>query len=523
MYDNVESKTCLYCSCYDLYKDTELLELAGSCRLAPLEGDKLCLFHSRNIKKDVKAFWNGIQEKLERKNFDFEGFCFPPDAVADFSGKEFKRANFSEAIFKGDVDFSEAIFPGNTHFSEASFLGEHTEFGMAIFSGEITDFGGAHFSGNSTHFIGAQFLGKTVFGSVTFSGEHTIFSMAKFLGKNTHFDKAKFSGHSTDFSGVEFSGKNTFFSSTKFSSKFTNFYEAKFSGKTVSFNETEFSGEITDFIRVTFYECSKIFFVDTVFKSECHFLNTKFPLMSDQFAIFRGTIDPLDISNVLFLYSNYDRIIFRNCRFQEGLDDLFDRKFPLWRRKVILYDESFIGEQIRIKEREQVKNKTKKVERIQDTDIRQKVEYAHVEALYRQFKKNLEVEKDWGGAGEFHYGEMECKRKALSWFWKNFGLLAWYKYFSGYGERPLRAFCWIVFIMLFFAFVYWSADLLKDGFHTFSDYLWYSVKSTFLQRIGEKISEPAGFCGKFALVLQSVLGPTLIALFILALKRKVRR
>ena len=488
-----------------------------TCLHPPLKGDRdnFCIFHSRNDKKDKKDFWKGIQAKLEAKDFDFTAYYFPPGLKADFRGKKFKDARFVEVIFKGYVNFI-----------EAEFSGKSTDFGLAKFSGESTDFRLAEFSGESTVFIGVEFSGKsTDFRWAEFSGKSTDLSWAEFSGKSTVFAGAKFSGN-TNFGNAEFSGKSTNFRLAEFLGESTVFSGAKFSGENTDFSWAEFSGEGTKFNSADFSGCGTVHFVDTVFKGECGFLVTNFPLRLDQFVIFRGTRDPIDLSKTVFLYcNNYDRVLFRNCRFNEEPYKLFGWEFPLWKkRKIVLCDESYVGKLLELARQkgeepspgESRPNPEAKSERV-------KVEFSHVESLYRQFKKNLEAEKDWELAGEFHYGEMECKRKGLeSGIRQNLGLLAWYKYFSGYGERPFRASCWIVFLLLAFAGIYWFLDTLpRQGF---GYYLWeLSVKTAFLQRIGETGNEPIGLLGKFFYLLQSVLCPTLIALFILALRRRVRR
>lgn len=479
-----------------------LLAPGKACPHPPLKGDrdKFCIFHSRNDKKGKGAFWEGIQAKLKAEDFDFTGYYFPPGLEADFRGKKFKDAKFSHAIFKGEVDFRDAEF-----------------------SGEITNFFRVEFSGESTDFFGAKFLGEsTNFNLARFSGESTNFFGAGFSGKSTNFFLAAFSGESTNFWGAAFSGEST------------NFRWAEFSGKSTDFSWVRFSGKRTDFSQANFSGCGTVHFVDTVFEGACKFLEVKFPLKSDQFVIFAGTREPIDLSNTVFLYSNYDRLTFRNCKFREGTDE----QFRFWWRKVILKDEEFIGEGLKkiTKEEEKKENlEERSVWEMSRRDLQKegRVEYSHVESLYRQFKKNLEAEKDWELAGEFHYGEMECKRKGitsrwpqLKWLRQNLGLLAFYKYFSGYGERPFRTSCWIIFLLPFFALLYsgidWWLDPPRQCF--WNHYFWnISVKAAFLQRIGETGSEPTSLLGKLVYLFQSALCPTLIALFILALRRRVRR
>jgi uncharacterized protein YjbI with pentapeptide repeats len=517
-----------------------LLAPRNACPHPPLAGDldNYCLFHSDDDKKKIKVFWKGIQGKLKNGDFDFAGYYFPPGLTVDFGGKGFKDADFSGAIFKGDVNFRRAEFSGkSTSFYGAEFS-KDANFSEATFKGDV-DFSRAEFSGESTSFCIAKFSGKTTdFGKAKFSEGSTDFRAAEFSGKGTYFYGARFSGKITSFDlAIFFSEEITTFHMAEFSGEKTRFVWAEFSGKSISFSGAEFSGESTDFSSADFSECGTTHFVDTVFKGECKFLMAEFPLKSDQFVIFWGTIYPLELSKTVFHYCNsYDRIIFRNCKFSEGPDE----QFGLWWRKVILNDELFVYK----KELELIKQKAVKEEgekqlpeeslpNLEAESERIKVEYSHVESLYRQFKKNLEAEKDWELAGEFHYGEMECKRKGitsqwpqLKWLRQNLGLLAWYKYFSGYGERPFRTLCWIVFLLPFFAVLYsgidWWLDPPRQCF--WNHYFWnISVKAAFLQRIGETGSEPTSLLGKLVYLFQSALCPTLIALFILALRRKVKR
>ena len=83
--------------------------------------------------------------------------------------------------------------------------------------------------------------------------------------------------------------------------------------------------------------------------------------------------------------------------------------------------------------------------------------------------------------------------------------------------------CGLVFFMLSFAGLYCLLDTSPR--QSFCEhYLWnLSIKAAFLQRIGETGNDPAGIVGKLIYLLESVLCPTLIAMFILALRRRVKR
>ena len=62
-----------------------------------------------------------------------------------------------------------------------------------------------------------------------------------------------------------------------------------------------------------------------------------------------------------------------------------------------------------------------------------------VRSSYQQLKLNFEESRNFSDAGDFYYGEMECRRKALGnrRFLPNLTTLYWLS--TGYGERPLRA------------------------------------------------------------------------------------
>lgn len=62
-----------------------------------------------------------------------------------------------------------------------------------------------------------------------------------------------------------------------------------------------------------------------------------------------------------------------------------------------------------------------------------------VRSSYQQLKLNFEESRNFSEAGDFYYGEMECRRKAMGnrRFLPNLTTLYWLS--TGYGERPLRA------------------------------------------------------------------------------------
>jgi len=178
-----------------------------------------------------------------------------------------------------------------------------------------------------------------------------------------------------------------------------------------------------------------------------------------------------------------------------------------------------------------------------------KEDYGLLAQLYRQLKKNYEEERDYPGAGDFHYGEMEMTRKqyrrAEKWYdwlftlepqdegkskkfrwnpnWFNLLLTTVYKHFSGYGEKPGLAFVWIGVILIVPALVYFIEKLVvtpNSGLvSSFAESLTESL-AYMTVRLAQK---PFSAWGKVFKLLQAILGPFQIALVALALRRKFRR
>jgi len=143
---------------------------------------------------------------------------------------------------------------------------------------------------------------------------------------------------------------------------------------------------------------------------------------------------------------------------------------------------------------------------------------------------NAEENREYPTANEFHYWSMEAQRKEG---WSRIGFVATlYWALSGYGERPRRAFWVLVGIWLVFAALYLLlADTAPFWVFSASD-VWqgidyarqagvYSV--TALARLNpEPKPEELGWF-QTLVTLEGILGPLQIALFLLAVRRKVMR
>ncbi len=96
--------------------------------------------------------------------------------------------------------------------------------------------------------------------------------------------------------------------------------------------------------------------------------------------------------------------------------------------------------------------------------------YGLIAEIYQQLKKNYDDRMDYWAAGDFHYGEMEMKRLSsshrnatLRWLHRNLGLIAWYKYASEYGESYLLPVLWLVLVLAAFTLLYPVTGLRYDA------------------------------------------------------------
>ena len=123
-------------------------------------------------------------------------------------------------------------------------------------------------------------------------------------------------------------------------------------------------------------------------------------------------------------------------------------------------------------------------------------------------------------AGDFHYGEMEMKRRGFPWWKKVWSWEFGYWLLSGYGMRPGRPFFWLVVLVFFPALFYWLGNQVTFT-QGLSHYLLFSLQVAALQRPPTPASFTEGV--RFVQTIQMILSPILIALFALAVRMRVKR
>ncbi|HHT9131384.1 MAG TPA: hypothetical protein ACFYED_02745, partial [Candidatus Tripitaka californicus] len=265
----------------------------------------------------------------------------------------------------------------------------------------------------------------------------------------------------------------------------------------------------------------------------------------------------VDLSHCSFLHSSIDKVDFRYCEFGKEEKSFFI--FPP-RKQNVLRDEleadEAVGAGLKPAPTVDELDGDEDVEKnLSETDTRffpftsfrvrmtkgeeklREEKYEPVRRLYLELKRNFEDKKDWNTAGDFHYGEMECRRKMYGWLGRNILSLEALYWTSGYGERPKRASIVLALLVLVAFPLLLSLDVLvppllfSDRPFCFGNWVedlcnsfWYSLEvATFTRvtRIGEAM-HVAGW-NKWILVLESIVVYVQIALFALALRRKVKR
>lgn len=159
-----------------------------------------------------------------------------------------------------------------------------------------------------------------------------------------------------------------------------------------------------------------------------------------------------------------------------------------------------------------------------------------VEVAYRQLKHMSDDGADHELAGEFHIGEMEMKRRQLSWSRVDRYPLEAYRIVSLYGERWLRPLLLLVALVLLVAVANLFFGITIAG--TRIDYglrgtfdagalaldlgrcIIYAVESVTLRRPQDvKLTDAS----RAVSVAGSIAGPVLIALLVLALRERLKR
>jgi len=159
----------------------------------------------------------------------------------------------------------------------------------------------------------------------------------------------------------------------------------------------------------------------------------------------------------------------------------------------------------------------------EETLLRDKedVPLANLKEAYQILKQRYQSAGDNRRAGDFHYGEMEVQRRQVGWPRR---VLSWegaYWALNGYGTGDARAFAILVGMILVFGGLYWFLSPEAFARRSLVEAVRHSFSVATLQR--PEIPWGFGAAGKWLQGLETVLGPIQIALFVFALRMRVKR
>jgi uncharacterized protein YjbI with pentapeptide repeats len=445
-----------------------------------------CLMHSGDPNKSNAQFQFEFDRMLQcagKGDADFTRFVFNE---CDLKGREFKaRCIFSHAHFKdfaclaqarfaGDADFTAAFFEGGASFGDARFEGT-ARFVGAYFK-ELAWFFYTNFSGDA-EFGGAVFEEKASFEGAKFQAR------AEFLGASFH--------ESADFTRAVFT-------------LLTDFQKARFRGPAI-FRETLFPADPNNAESV-----GPVFTLAEFDKPEAVIFGKTY--------LGRALFHNCDVSRFNFSEAEWaERENGKRIVFEEAVD------LKLSAARALVPE--FVG-----------------------WATHDRRNYQLIAELYQQLKKNYDDRRDYWTAGDWHYGEMEMKRlssprrnRMLRWLHRKLGLVAWYKYVSEYGENYVLPGLWLLVVFLALSLVYPVAGLSRSGgssgigqrrstkavasvplMEAYSGpNVMTAVGIAFFQR--DLPYQPTWPWGRLLSWFQLLVTYTLVALFLLALRRQFRR
>jgi len=139
---------------------------------------------------------------------------------------------------------------------------------------------------------------------------------------------------------------------------------------------------------------------------------------------------------------------------------------------------------------------------------------------YQSLKQMYLDRGDHARAGDFHYGEMEMKRRERGWPTRVLCPEFLYWLLSGYGVGYVRAFVWLILLILLATVFYWANNQVTFA-KGFSSWLLFSLQVATLQRPPTPQGINLGF--QWVQGIQGIVAPILIALFAFALRMRVKR
>jgi len=145
---------------------------------------------------------------------------------------------------------------------------------------------------------------------------------------------------------------------------------------------------------------------------------------------------------------------------------------------------------------------------------------SNLREAYQVLKQKYHDKGDHVRAGDFHYGEMEMKRREYGWPRRYISPEFLYWLFSGYGMGYVRAFLWLVALLVGCGLLYWrrSPAAFPEGIQ---EAMRFSLSVAAFQR--PEVPKEFGALPRWVHIAEVVLSPVIAALFVLALRMRLKR
>jgi hypothetical protein len=508
-------------------------KLRGAAIERVLTGDSVDL---RNLQIDAEL-WDGLADGLEGVAFDEErratiwlsGAVFEVPAFfygwkfcgsVNFDGARFEQgANFYGAVFERDASFSAARFVASGDQAD-EFGDTASQFQDAIFKGSL-DLNSAEFE-NEARFYRARFADTLDLQQTSFEDQAS-------------FQEAEWQGPQRLFGPILLDGE-------------LNLRRAAFNGDlllevqggSVNFEDTRFGEALTIRARRTALTLEHLDLTRPALVA----LAPDFRLAGDspEPAIdFRNDLDTDDLPKILSLRDSnvlgltIASVDMRGCLFQgvRNVDRLSIEgyvPFPAaprgrsrrrivceesaWRQARVNTARTALGRRLAARMRPSWES-VRPVESGVEADIRPD----RLARIYRGLRKSLEESRDYAGASDFYYGEMEMRLRTDLTPIADRTILAVYWLLSGYGLRASRSLLALVVTLAVFSVLFQAVGFVDEM--SLSSGLLHSARSVALLPQGDEIDlTEAGQA--FQIVLR-VIGPVLIGLTALALRSRIKR
>ncbi len=474
------------------------------CNRPIVAGDK-CICHLDDPTKDLNAFQHEVTLELRKDGpvSDLTGFVFPVGIkIRPRTPKS--PVVFDRARFLGPIDFNKADFPRYVSFEKTQFLGkacfDECTFAQGVVFNDTIFEAEARFrkvkSNGPVDFLGCSFIGAVDYSHVEFKSDVRFYSVQFYKGVGFQNSKIGIDGSVLIIEEVQWKKSVDFSSATLHAT--IQMKNATFTGP-VDYKDTTFEGEVSiregsfagglSCTNATISKGMNISsttvsmnadFTDLLIQGHVYFVGTQFrcpvsftrcqvrsggKLVLDGSGIskrvfqeqadfsFCGLDDSealefrhVDLSLTRFLGTDLTKVRFdspdwptRTDIVQRSLRKIASAKwrgeYGILHGRTCIYDEIALSE----KDRNVSNDEINPSSRIKVLDL--------LAEAYRQLQMNYDSRYRYQEASGFYIGEQEMKRKMKGGIWQFLCTRFLYKLFSLYGQRWLRSFTWLLFVL----------------------------------------------------------------------------